>query len=155
MLAQYRERLVTLYRAMPVAAKLFVLLLALALYRIPMESPVVFLRDYGSAAGGSVFIVYALGSGRISGVLRKPVFTFLGNVSYAIYLNHLSVIYFLLSLCYPVLPLWPLLLAVIALTLLVSYPFWRCIERPAIALGKYLVVRRQRPDPAFKEIIPS
>ena len=155
MLAQYQERLVTLYRAIPVVAKAFVLLFALVLYRVSMESPVVFLRDYGSAAGGAAFIVYALGSGRISSVLRKPVFTFLGNVSYAIYLNHLSVIYLLLSLCYPVLPLCPLLLAIIALTLLVSYPFWRYIERPAISLGKYLVVRRQRIDPAFKEIMPS
>jgi peptidoglycan/LPS O-acetylase OafA/YrhL len=154
MVAQYRERLVALYRAIPVAAKVFVLSFALVLYRISMESPVIFLRDYGSAVGGVVFIVYALGSGRISTVLRKPVFTFLGNVSYAIYLNHLSVIYLLLSLCYPMLPVWPLLLAVIALTLLVSYPFWRYVERPAISLGKYLVVRRWWPDPAVKEFTP-
>jgi peptidoglycan/LPS O-acetylase OafA/YrhL len=139
MLAQYRETLATWYRAMPTAAKAIVLLFALVLYRMSMESPVVFLRDYGSAAGGAVFIVYALESGRISRVLRKPVFTFLGNVSYAIYLNHLSVIYLLFSLCYPVLPLWALLPAIIAVTLLVSYAFWRCIERPAISLGKHLV----------------
>jgi peptidoglycan/LPS O-acetylase OafA/YrhL len=124
---------------MPVAVKGLVLLFALALYRISMESPSVFLRDYGSAAGGAVFIVYALGSGRISGVLRKPVFTFLGNVSYAVYLNHLSVIFLVLSLGYPRLPLWTLCTAIIALTLLISLPFWRYIERPSIALGKYLV----------------
>jgi peptidoglycan/LPS O-acetylase OafA/YrhL len=155
MLTQYRERLVALYRAIPLAAKLFVLLLALAVHRISMESPIVFLRDYGSAAGGAVVIVYALGSGRISSVLRKPAFTFLGNISYAMYLNHLAVIYFVLSLCHPALPLWPLLLTVIALTLLVSYPFWRWIERPAISLGKYLVVRRWRLDSAPKEFMPS
>ena len=88
-----------------------------------------------------MFIVFALGSGRISSLLRKPAFTFLGNVSYAIYLNHLSVVYFLFSLCFPALPLWPLLLALIALTLLVAYPFWRYIERPSISLGRYLVKR--------------
>ncbi len=142
MLAQYRETLVKWYRAIPVAAKILVLLFALVLYRISMELPVVFLRDYGSAAGGCAFIVYALGSDRISRVLRKPAFTFLGNISYAIYLNHLSVIFLLASLCYPGLPLWALLLAIITLTLLVAYPFWRYVERPAISLGKYLIMQR-------------
>ena len=142
MLAQYRETLVRWFQRMPAAAKLLVLLFALGLYRISMESSVVFLRDYGSAAGGAVFIVFALGSGRISRILRKPLFTFLGNISYAMYLNHLSVIYFVLSLCYPVLPLWPLCLAIIiAMTLLISFPFWQYIERPSISLGKRLVQR--------------
>jgi peptidoglycan/LPS O-acetylase OafA/YrhL len=141
MLAQHRETLVNRYRAMPVAAKSLVLLFALALYRISMESHLVFLRDYGSAAGGCVFIVYALGSGRISRRLRMPAFTFLGNVSYAIYLNHLTVIFILASLCYPALPLWLLFLAIIALTLLVAYPFWRYVERPSISLGKWLITK--------------
>ena len=143
MLAQYRETLVRWYRKIPAAGKALVLLFALGLYRISMESPIVFLRDYGSAVGGAVFIVFALGSDRISTVLRKPVFTFLGNVSYAMYLNHLSVIYFVLSLCWPVLPLWPLCLVVIAMTLLISFPFWRYIERPSISLGRRLVQRME------------
>lgn len=139
MLAQHRKTLVRLYQGMPVVDKGLVLFFALALYRISMESPIAFLRDYGSAAGGAVFIVYALWSGRISGVLRKPVFTFLGNVSYAVYLNHLSVIFLVLSLGYPRLPLWTLCITIIALTLLISLSFWKYIERPSIALGKYLV----------------
>jgi peptidoglycan/LPS O-acetylase OafA/YrhL len=143
MLAQYRETLVRQYRKIPAAAKALGLLFALGLYRISMESPIVFLRDYGSAAGGAVFIVFALGSGRISTILRKPMFTFLGNISYAMYLNHLSVIYFLLSLCYPVLPLWPLCLAVVALTVLISFPFWRYIERPSISLGRHRVQKQR------------
>ena len=146
MLAQYRETLVKRCQRMPAAAKASALLFALGLSRISMESPVVFLRDYGSAAGGAVFIVFALGSGSISRILRKPMFTFLGNVSYAMYLNHLSVIYCVLSLCYPVLPLWPLCLAIIiTMTLLISFPFWRYIERPSISLGKHLVQRTGKP----------
>jgi peptidoglycan/LPS O-acetylase OafA/YrhL len=139
MLAQYRETLVRRYRKIPAAAKALGLLFALGLYRFSMESQIVFLRDYGSAVGGAVFVVYALGSDRISAILRKPLFTFLGNISYAMYLNHMSVIYFVLSLCYPVLSLWPLCLAIIAMTLLISFPFWRYIERPSISLGRHLV----------------
>ena len=71
------------------------------------------------------------------------MFTFLGNISHAMYLNHLSVIYFLLSLCYPVLPLWPLCLAVVALTVLISFPFWRYIERPSISLGRHRVQKQR------------
>jgi peptidoglycan/LPS O-acetylase OafA/YrhL len=100
------------------------------------------IRNHGSTVGGAVFIVFALGSDMISRVLRKPMLTFLGNISYAMYLNHLSVIYFVLSLCWPVLPLWPLCLAVIAMTLLVSFP-WRYIERPSISPGRHLVQRME------------
>lgn len=139
MLAQYRQTLIGRYQRMSVIVKALVLLLAWVLYRVSMESHIVLLRDYGSAAGGAVFIVYALGSGRISAVLRKPAFTFLGNVSYAVYLNHVPIIVLVLSLGYPRLPLWMLFIAVIAVTLLVSLLFWRCVERPSIALGKYLV----------------
>jgi peptidoglycan/LPS O-acetylase OafA/YrhL len=146
MLAQYREKLVRQYRALSITAKSLLLLSALALYRIPMESSTFFLRDYGSAAGGAVFIVVALGSGEISELLRNRVFTFLGNISYSVYLNHLAVIYFFISLGYPLLPLWVLLPAIVAVTLLVSYPFWRWIERPAISLGKYLA---QKTAPAM------
>jgi peptidoglycan/LPS O-acetylase OafA/YrhL len=39
--------------------------------------------------------------------------------------------------------LWPLCLAVIAMTLLVSFPFWRYIERPSIALGRRLVQKQR------------
>lgn len=144
MLAQYRETLARRYRKIPAAAKVLVLVFALGLYRISMESPIVFLRDYGSAVGGAMFIVLALGSDRVSKVLRKPLFTFLGNISYAMYLNHISVMYFVLTLCHPVLSLWPLCLTVIAVTLLVSFPFWKYVELPAIALGRRLVQLQKR-----------
>jgi len=144
MLAQHRRTLIGWYQRMPVVAKVLVVLCALVLYRIAMESQIVSLRDYGSAAGGVVFIVYALGSGRISAVLRRPALTFLGNVSYAVYLNHVPIIVLVLYLGYPLLPLWALLVAVIAVTLIFSLLFWRCIERPSIALGKRLVQLIQR-----------
>ena len=139
MLAQYRETLARWYRKIPAAAKALVLLFALGLYRISMESPVVFLRDYDSLREAPCSSCSPWDRTGFPKFLRKPMFTFLGNVSYAMYLNHLSVIYFVLSLCWPVLPLWPLCLAVIATTLLVSFPFWRYIERPSISLGRHLV----------------
>jgi peptidoglycan/LPS O-acetylase OafA/YrhL len=141
LLARYRETLVRGYRRIPAGAKWAALVCAMVLYRASMESPIVLLRDYGCALAGAAFIVFALGSARISGVLRKPVFTFLGNVSYAVYLNHLSVIFLLAFLCYPVLPLWLLCFAIVATTLLISFPFWTYIERPSISLGRYLVQR--------------
>ena len=149
MLAQHRRTLVGWYQGMPVAVKVLALVLALVLYRVSMESQVVFYRDYGAAVGGAVFIIYALGSGRISAVLRKATFTFLGNVSYAVYLNHVPIIVLVLSLGYPRLPLGMLFIVVIAVTLLFSLLFWRCIERPSIALGKYLV-RRMAPMPGTR-----
>jgi peptidoglycan/LPS O-acetylase OafA/YrhL len=139
LLAQHREGLVRQYQRMPRAVKYLVLLSALILYRLSMEWRDAFPRDYGSALGAVVFLVFALGSGKVSALLRQPLLTFLGNISYAMYLNHLSVIYLVMFLCYPAVPLWPLCLIVVALTLLLSFPFWKFIERPAIALGRFIV----------------
>ncbi len=141
LLARYRHDLVTWYRQIPAAVKWLVLLFALALYRASMELPAPFLRDYGCACAAVVFIVSALGSRRLSAILRGPVFTFLGNVSYAVYLNHLTVLFFVLSMGFPALSFWSLGLAFVALTLLISLPFWRYVERPCISLGRVLVRR--------------
>jgi peptidoglycan/LPS O-acetylase OafA/YrhL len=138
LLAQYRDALVRGYRRIPTVVKILALLLAAVLYRISMEATNAFLLDYGVACGGAAFIVSALGSRRISTLLRKPLFAFLGKISYAMYLNHLSVIYLVLYLCYPALPLWALCLVVIAITVMLSSFFWKFIERPSISLGRRL-----------------
>jgi peptidoglycan/LPS O-acetylase OafA/YrhL len=138
LLAQYREALVRGYRRIPTVVKILLLLFAVVLYRISMEATNAFLVDYGVACGVAVFIISALGSRRISTILRKPLFAFLGKISYAMYLNHLSVIYLVLYLCYPALPLWPLCLVVIAITVMLSSIFWKFIERPSISLGRRL-----------------
>ncbi len=43
-------------------------------------------------------------------------------------------------------PFWSLFLGYVAMTLLISFPFWKYIERPSIALGRYLVRRIDRPQ---------
>jgi peptidoglycan/LPS O-acetylase OafA/YrhL len=139
LLAQYREELVRAYRRIPTPIKVLVFLVALVAYRVSMRSSIFFLKDNGVACAAAVFIVSALGATRISTILRKPFFTFLGNISYALYLNHLTFIYLILYVCYPALPLWPLCIVIIAMTMLFSYAFWKYIERPSISLGKSLV----------------
>ena len=141
LLAQYRESLSMHYRGISTAAKYAILFFALVLYRVSMESQAVLLRDYGAATGAAVFIVFALASGRISTLLRKPTFTFLGNISYAMYLNHLTILVLVMFLGYRFLSLWPLCLVIVASILAFSFPFWRWIERPSISLGRLLVRR--------------
>ena len=85
-----------------------------------------------------MFIISALGSVRLSALLKRRFFTFLGNVSYAMYLNHITVIIVVMALLYPAWPLWALELTIVAVTLSLSLPFWRYIEKPAIRLGRIL-----------------
>ena len=138
LLARHRESLAKGYRRLPIWAKILILLLAVGLYRMSMEFEIVFFRDYGAATGAAVFIISALGSARLSAFLKRPFFTFLGNISYAMYLNHITVIIIVMALLYPTWPLWALDLTIVAATLSLSLPFWLYVEKPSIRLGRIL-----------------
>ncbi len=143
LLARHRAGLIKVYRRLPTVAKVVLLLLAMGLYRRSMEFKIVFFRDYGAATGAAVFIISALGSVRLSAFLKRPFFTFLGNISYAMYLNHITVIIVVMSLAYPAWPLWGLGPTIVAGTLLLSLPFWRYLEKPAIRWGRSLTQQRE------------
>lgn len=142
LLARHRDWLIKTYRRLPTVAKVILLLLGVGLYRMSLEFKIVFFRDYGAATGAAVFIISALGSSRLSAFLKRPFFTFLGNVSYAMYLNHITVIIVVMALAYPAWPLWGLGPTIVVITLLLSLPFWRYVEKPAIRLGKTLTQPR-------------
>lgn len=142
LLARHRAGLTMGYRHLPTWTKIVVLLLGVGLYRMSLESKIVFFRDYGAATGAAVFIISALGSARLSAFLKRPFFTFLGNISYAMYLNHITVIIVVMALLYPAWPLWALDLTVVAVTLALSLPLWCYVEKPAIRLGRILTQQR-------------
>ena len=148
LLARHRGGLTRAYRRLPTVAKVIALLLGVGLYRMSLERKIVFFRDYGAATGAAVFIISALGSARLSAFLKRPFFTFLGNISYAMYLNHITVIIVVMAWAYPAWPLWGLELTIVAATLSMSLPFWCYAEKPAIRLGRILT-RPRSPAPSI------
>lgn len=103
-------------------------------------------RDGLTAAGVSLFIIFALSASRFSAWLETRPLVFLGNISYSVYLYHAVILLSLVHLFYGKVPLGALWLATGLLTLGVAALSYHLIEVPSIRLGK--VVRLERKLPA-------
>lgn len=91
----------------------------------------------------AAFAVYAIAGCQLwrtfSRLLARPVFMWLGRVSYSLYLTHLPVLLACVYGLHEMMPLPLILLVAMGFTLLVADVFYRTVERPAQMLGKRLV----------------
>jgi peptidoglycan/LPS O-acetylase OafA/YrhL len=94
--------------------------------------------DYVASIGASAFIIYAIGSIKLSSLLMKKQFLFLGQISYSLYLIHCVALLSFIYLFYGSLPHWLFYIITICTSLLLATISWRYIEKPSIALGKRL-----------------
>ncbi len=81
------------------------------------------------------------------GALSHAVPTWLGRVSYSLYLVHIPVLYTMMHLFWSKLPLIALLACAVLISLLVSELTYRFVERPAISLGRRLATLTRKPTP--------
>ena len=145
LLARYQDKLTKLYRHLNKPLKIVLFIVCILLFRVSMEVwtvkiKLLLLSDYGTALGACGFMVIALGSPKVSNILKTSFFNLIGNISYSIYLNHITVIYIVFFTLYPLLSLPVLLVVVLATVIAVSYLTWKFIELPSIALGR--IVKR-------------
>lgn len=83
------------------------------------------------------------------GALSHPALTWLGRVSYSLYLVHVPILVAAAHLFYGKLPLPYIVLGAIALSLVVSEASYRFIEKPAINVGRKFSATFEKPKPAF------
>ena len=100
--------------------------------------------DYGSVIGACGLMVIALGSVKTATLLRKPVFKFFGNISYSMYLNHITMLYLSIFLLYGIIPLPMILLVYIVLVIAFSSITWKIIELPSITMGRIISDKLKR-----------
>ena len=156
MLAKHRERLISSVSKIPKRYKWLLLAVAICAYSnafllpyygsssISMITLLVhksWCQEWISAAGVVVFIMLALSSGAMSGVLASKSLQFLGAISYSLYLFHALVIKVVITTLSKTLPLSAALCVAIVCALIVSTLSWRFIEVPCIHLGRYLTKR--------------
>ncbi len=159
MLAKHRERLIRWFSQIPKHFKWLILTTALAAYSNAFWLPYYggsklgavtllinksWLEEWITATGVIIFMIMALSSGAVSGVLTSKPLQFLGAISYSLYLFHALTLKAIVTLLIPFMPLSAVLGTTVVCALVVSTASWRFIEVPCIRLGRNLT-RRARP----------
>ena len=138
LLARHRLRLVGVLRTLPgPVVALFGLgaVLAMALPSIPRLMRFV-PADPCYGLGAAALILLAISGGAWQRALEHPALRWCGRVSYSLYLTHNIVLLAVVQLLHGELAPVPLVLAVIAASLVVAGGFHALVEVPAILLGR-------------------
>jgi peptidoglycan/LPS O-acetylase OafA/YrhL len=145
-LARDRRRVVAAVVGWSRTGRLWLAAVSLACYTAALMQPALSRhgRPFGdllSGVGSLGFITLALAAGRVTSALRSPIPSFLGRISYSLYLLHVVVLLVLLHALSGRLPL-PLLIGCgFGASLLVAWLSQRWVERPSINLGRRLTRR--------------
>jgi peptidoglycan/LPS O-acetylase OafA/YrhL len=142
--AKYKEFLINFYLKISIFKKVIIVLVGFTCYLSEgiMGNYAItnnFLcRNLVVMAGSCLFIIIALASPAASRVLRTQVLTFLGKVSYSLYLTHLIVLFSITYLLHGVWPYWSILSICLLLSMVLASMVYRFIEKPSSKLGKFL-----------------
>jgi peptidoglycan/LPS O-acetylase OafA/YrhL len=104
-------------------------------------------QEWITAIGVLIFIILALSSGSLSGILATKPLQFLGSISYSLYLFHALVLKVVVTVFSKVLPMPAVLGISLVLALVIATASWRYIEVPSIQLGKTITKRWYRKVP--------
>lgn len=100
------------------------------------------LYDWGTAAGATMLIIFAMNSRPFHSLLTSRVIHHLGAISYSLYLIHGTILFVLIHTLLGRIPMGVLLLIYLTVTLIVTEIFYRLIERPTMLLGRRLTAPR-------------
>ncbi|HEY7127032.1 MAG TPA: acyltransferase [Ktedonobacterales bacterium] len=158
LLAKHRLMLVQAYSKLPRWAHYALFTVGILCYTLPwwlygvtLLQSFLILSDIYVAAGCALLLVLALASPRLSAVLLQPPITFLGKISFSLYLYHAIILLAAINLLYGFVNIWLILLLAFVLALVVATVAYSYIEKPAIALGRFLSAKSL----AFRRISPS
>ncbi len=111
---------------------------------------------YVAGAGAWLLVVMATVEGRGMRVLLGPIPSYLGRISYSLYLTHVIVLVSLVRALHGYAPVWVLLVPGVALSIVTADLMQRFVERPTTEFGRALARRLARkPDPALAAAVES
>lgn len=156
LIAKYKEPLITKLKSQSNWFIAMLILFAIVLYTIDFtfglntsHAIVRGIINYSVSIGSGIFIIVLISRPKAADFLKRPVFIFLGEVSYSFYLIHMPILYVMCSVFsfkYTLSPLY-ILLSSLSISFILSYIMLVGIERPFQKLAKkiiskYSVLRR-------------
>ena len=150
LVAKYRFKIISYYKQLSVKVKWILLIFSLIIYNFsdtiipkilsfPIFGPyLLIIEEYFQALGAIGFIIAAIGSDQVKRFLMIKPLTFLGKISFSLYLYHLIVILSCVHLLFELIPLWLILVISIVLSIIISTLSWRFVEKPCIEIGRTL-----------------
>ncbi|MCI2257061.1 acyltransferase [Domibacillus sp. PGB-M46] len=170
LLAKHRTEILSFYYTKSVSIKCTFLIISFLMYNLSETLTGLIYRlteykiisvyslmivEYGMALGSLGILLTAIGSSKISKVLMKRPISFLGKISYSLYLYHLPVLKACIYLFHKILPIWVICVVAVPLVLIVSSLSWYCIENPSMKLGKgianKIIGKRKNASKEFKK----
>ncbi|HWK44775.1 MAG TPA: acyltransferase [Stellaceae bacterium] len=113
--------------------------LSLLLLMIPAVTIII---DDMYLVGAALVISILLANPNAAAALETSIPTWLGRVSYSLYLIHVPILTAAVFALDPVLPLWTIMAIAVPMTLIVAELFHRAVEAPSMKLGRWLTQRR-------------
>lgn len=152
LLAKHRTELMSLFQRTGKLHKGLALAAAVLLYaysrfisdKIHLPFNRVF-DDYGITLAVAFFIILALSSTQLIKILSLNSISFLGKISYSLYLYHFIVFLTLAYTIQPYIPYWLFGLLTLTISILAAAASYYLVEKPAIALGRQLSSYVTRP----------
>jgi peptidoglycan/LPS O-acetylase OafA/YrhL len=137
LLSKHRHQLIEKYNSFNASIKITWLVLGLILYTYSdfLGNPL--LIDWVTTLGVSILLIISISSNTLSKFLLQKPFTYLGKISYSLYLYHLPILLSLLNLFSDKWPVWLVIVLAIVATLVFSSFAWYVIEHPSMKLAKY------------------
>ncbi|KMY51022.1 acyltransferase family protein [Peribacillus loiseleuriae] len=144
LLAKYRHVLINCTLKMKKTIKILLLAIAITCFmyegivgEIDFLNNYIF-RDYVVSGGVCILMILSLASLTLSTFLRSKALTFLGKISFSLYLYHLISLFSFMYLFYDKLPTIFILILSFFFSFLLSFLAYLFVEKPCINLGRYL-----------------
>jgi peptidoglycan/LPS O-acetylase OafA/YrhL len=152
LLAKYRYALFTYTLKMQKSIKILLLLVAVVCFmyegligEVDLLNNYIF-RDYVVSCGVCILMIMSVSSFRLSSLLKSKVLTYLGEISYSLYLYHLISLFSIMYLFYDKMPTSFILILSFFFSFLLSSLAYRFIEKPCMNLGRYITRKDRKLD---------
>jgi peptidoglycan/LPS O-acetylase OafA/YrhL len=159
LLARYKKTIELYYQRLFGRLRIILMFIGIMSYTymwwMPLKNSILhnfIVDDWCIAVGASILIVCSINSTILKYILLFRPIIFMGKISYSLYLSHLIVIFSIVYLFHGKLTIGLILVGSLVVSFIVAAAMYYLIEKPSMALGKYLTKPKKAVIPGATKI---